>query len=71
MTTASDAGADLGPVRLSNRVAMMPHALVFGGGYGTKVPMGITFIARMAMWGAMFGGSDDEDGGGFGLLIGV
>ena len=35
--------------------------------------MGITFVARMAMWGAMFGGmggGDDRDGGGniFGML---
>jgi heat shock protein HtpX len=35
------------------------------------VAMGITFVARMAMWGAMFGaGGDDDDGGGiFGLLF--
>jgi heat shock protein HtpX len=36
------------------------------------VAMGITFAARMAMWGAMLGGggSDDDEGGGniFGLL---
>ena len=35
------------------------------------VAMGITFIARMAMWGAIFGGGrDDDEGGGniFGLI---
>jgi heat shock protein HtpX len=35
------------------------------------VAMGITFVARMAMWGAMFGGGggrDDEGGNIFGLL---
>jgi heat shock protein HtpX len=34
------------------------------------IAMGITFIARMAMWGAMLGGSssDDDNGGGLGLI---
>jgi heat shock protein HtpX len=35
------------------------------------VAMGITFMARMAMWGAMFGGGgsrDNEGGGGLGLI---
>jgi heat shock protein HtpX len=32
--------------------------------------MGITFLARMVMWGAMFGGGGDDDEGGniFGLI---
>jgi heat shock protein HtpX len=34
------------------------------------VAMGITFVARMAMWGAMLGGGDDDEGGNFfGLLL--
>jgi heat shock protein HtpX len=34
------------------------------------IAMGITFVARMAMWGAMFGGGRDRDGGNtFGLLF--
>jgi heat shock protein HtpX len=33
------------------------------------VALGITFLARMAMWGAIFGGSNDRDGGNaFGAL---
>ena len=34
------------------------------------VALGITFVARMAMWGAMFGGGDDDRDGGnvFGAL---
>ena len=41
------------------------------GSVAAAVAMGITFMARMAMFGAMFGGgrSDDDDGGGIlGLL---
>ena len=33
------------------------------------VATGISFIANLAMWGAMLGGSDDEDGNPFALLI--
>jgi heat shock protein HtpX len=33
------------------------------------VALGITFVARMAMWGAIFGGGNDRDGGNaFGAL---
>jgi heat shock protein HtpX len=41
------------------------------GSVAAAVAMGITFIARMAMFGAMFGGGDDDDGGGniIGLLV--
>jgi heat shock protein HtpX len=32
--------------------------------------MAIMFVARMAMWGAIFGGGDDDDGGNiFGVLL--
>src|SRR5918996_4358190 len=33
------------------------------GSVAAAIAMGITFAARMAMWGAMFGGRDDRDGG--------
>jgi heat shock protein HtpX len=33
------------------------------------VATGISFIANIAMWGAMLGGSDDEDGNPFALLV--
>ncbi|HEV8295784.1 MAG TPA: zinc metalloprotease HtpX, partial [Acidimicrobiales bacterium] len=32
------------------------------------IAMGITFIARMLMWGAMFGGRDDRDGNPIAML---
>src|SRR3954465_3578794 len=41
------------------------------GSVAAAVAMGITFVARMAMWGAMFGGGgrDDREGGNiFGVL---
>jgi heat shock protein HtpX len=41
------------------------------GSVAAAAAMGITFVARMAMFGAMFGGggrSDDRDGGIFGQL---
>lgn len=40
------------------------------GSVAAAIAMGITFIARMAMWGAIFGGgrSDDEGGNPIGLL---
>lgn len=40
------------------------------GSVAAAVAMGITFIARMAMWGAMFGGGGDDDSPNpFALLI--
>jgi heat shock protein HtpX len=41
------------------------------GSTAAAIAMGITFMARMAMWGAMFGGmggGDDREGGGLGLI---
>jgi heat shock protein HtpX len=40
------------------------------GSVAAAIAMGITFLARMVMWGAMFGGSSDDEGGGgiLGLL---
>jgi len=40
------------------------------GSVAAAVAMGITFVARIAMFGAIFGGGDDDDGGGniIGLL---
>ena len=40
------------------------------GSVAAAIAIGITFLARMVMWGAMFGGSSDDEGGGgiLGLL---
>ena len=38
------------------------------GSVAAAVAMGITFIARMVMWGAMLGGGSNDDEGGGGIL---
>lgn len=43
---------DLGPLRLRNRIAMMPHAVVFGGGYGTAIDRVIDYHVERAKGGA-------------------
>jgi heat shock protein HtpX len=57
---------------LAHELAHIRHRDILISSVVAAVAMGITFIARMAMWGAMFGGmggDDDEGGGGFGLLL--
>ena len=39
------------------------------GSVAAAIATGISFIANLAMWGAMLGGGDDEDGNPFALLI--
>ena len=38
------------------------------GSVAAAVAMGITFLARMVMWGAMLGGGSSDDEGGGGIL---
>lgn len=56
---------------LAHELAHIKHRDILIGSVVAAVAMGITFIARMAMWGAMFGvGGDDDDGGNvFGALL--
>ena len=57
---------------IAHELAHIRHRDILISSVVAAVAMGITFIARMAMWGAMFGGmggDDEEGGGGFGLLI--
>jgi heat shock protein HtpX len=54
---------------IAHELAHVRNRDILIGSVAAAIAMGITFIARMAMWGAMFGGSDDEDGGGIGLLL--
>lgn len=57
---------------LAHELAHVRHRDILISSVVAAVAMGITFVARMAMWGAMFGGfggDDEEGGGGIGLLF--
>jgi heat shock protein HtpX len=57
---------------LAHELAHVKNRDILIGSVAAAIAMGITFIARMVMWGSMFGGfggSDREEGGNaFGLL---
>ena len=54
---------------LAHELAHVKNKDILIGSVAAAIAMGITMVARMAMWGAMFGGGDDEDNGGFGVLL--
>lgn len=56
---------------LAHELSHVRNKDILIGSVAAALAMGITFIARMVMWGAMFGGGGDRDGEGgniFGLL---
>jgi heat shock protein HtpX len=56
---------------IAHELAHIKNRDILIGSVAAAVAMGITFIARMAMWGAVFGGGGDDDDGGnaIGLLL--
>jgi heat shock protein HtpX len=53
---------------IAHELAHIRNRDILIGSVAAAVAMGITFMARMLMWGAMFGGSDDEGGNPLGAL---
>jgi heat shock protein HtpX len=57
---------------LAHELAHVRNKDILIGSVAAAIAMGITFIGRIAMYGAMFGGAggrDDREGGGLGLLV--
>ena len=55
---------------LAHEICHVSNRDILIGSVAAAVAMGITFVARMAMWGAIFGGGGgrDRNGNVFGLL---
>jgi heat shock protein HtpX len=55
---------------LAHELSHVRHRDILISSVAAAVAMAIMFVARMAMWGAIFGGGDDDDGGNiFGVLL--
>lgn len=54
---------------LAHELSHVRHRDILIGSVAAAVAMAITFVARIAFWGAMFGGNDDEDNNFVGALL--
>jgi heat shock protein HtpX len=54
---------------LAHELAHVKNRDILIGSVAAAIAMGITFVARIAMFGAFFGGRDDDSGGGLGALL--
>lgn len=54
---------------LAHELAHVRNRDILIGSVAAAVATGISFIANLAMWGAMLGGGDDEDGDPLALLV--
>jgi heat shock protein HtpX len=54
---------------LAHEISHVGNRDILIGSVAAAVATGISFIANMAMWGAMFGGGDDDEGGNPFVLI--
>ncbi len=54
---------------LAHELSHVRNRDILIGSVAAAIATGISFIANIAMWGAMLGGSDDEDGNPFALLV--
>ncbi|MGH9283464.1 MAG: M48 family metalloprotease, partial [Acidimicrobiales bacterium] len=54
---------------LAHEISHVGNRDILIGSVAAAVATGISFMANMAMWGAMFGGRDDDEGGANPLVI--
>ena len=54
---------------LAHEISHVKNRDILIGSVAAAVAMGITFVARIAMWGSMFGGGDDDDGGNIFVIL--
>jgi heat shock protein HtpX len=50
---------------LAHEISHVKNRDILIGSVAAAVAMGITFVARIALWGSFFGGSDEDSGGNF------